>query len=231
MNYLRKLTIKDWMVSDRPREKLMLQGRRNLSDAELLAILIGSGSRDENAVDLCRRILHQMDDDLDKVAQLSINELCRFKGIGEAKAITIISAMELCYRRANAQKREVAEITSSKDIFELMQRYFSSLQQEEFWIIMLNRGKKLIGTHQISKGGLSETIADPKVIFPIVLDNYASFVILAHNHPSQNLTPSDDDIRLTNKLIAASKMLNIEILDHLIFGEKDYLSFVDEGLM
>lgn len=231
MRSVQKLTIKEWALPDRPREKLMLHGRRALSDAELLAILIGSGSRNETAVDLCKRLLHQMDDDLEKLGALSVADLCRYKGIGEAKALTIISALELCYRRSSNKQREAKKISCSKDSFNLMQRYFAGLKQEEFWIILLNRASKLISTEQVSKGSTGETLVDPKLILPLALDNHASFMVMCHNHPSGNVNPSEEDIKLTRRLNAASAMLGITIADHLIFAGNSYYSFADAGLI
>lgn len=231
MRTLQKLTIKHWAVPDRPREKLMLQGRRAISDAELLAILIGSGSKDETAVDLCRRLLYQMDDDLEKLATLTVHDLCKYKGIGEAKAIKIISALELCYRRSSKEQREAKKITCSKDSFNLMQRYFAGLKQEEFWIILLNRANKLICTEQISKGSTYETLVDPKIIFPVVLSNHATYMVMCHNHPSGNTNPSEEDIKLTQRLHASSAMLGVTVADHLIFAGNTYYSFADAGLL
>lgn len=227
----KKMTIKDWALSDRPREKLILNGKRSLTDSELLAILIGSGNHDETAVDLCKRILYQMDDDLEKLANLTVPDLCKFKGVGEAKAITIIAALELCYRRSAPSQKELIKINSSQDSFKLLQRYFTGLKQEQFWIILLNRASKLIGIHQISTGSTSETLVDPKLIFPLALEHHASAMVIAHNHPSDILKPSEMDIELTKRLCASAQMLDIFITDHLIFGENKYFSFSDHGMM
>jgi len=228
----KKLTIKSWAESDRPREKLMLLGRRVLSDAELLAVLIGSGSREHTAVDLCRQILHECEYDLEKLAALPVKDLCRFKGIGEAKAVTIISALELCYRRsAGDRSRQMVRVRCSRDSFSLMNRYFAGLKQEEFWIILLNRAGRLICKNQVSVGTLGETPVDPKVIFPVVLQHRASSIVLCHNHPSGDLKPSKQDIYLTRQLSAASNLLGISVSDHLIFGTNQYFSFADHDLM
>jgi len=193
-SYESKITIKSWAEEDRPREKLINLGRRTLSDAELIAILIGSGSRLETAVELSKRILHSLGNDLDKLGKLSVTEFSKFKGIGEAKAISIIAALELGRRRKDADTKEVVKISCSKDIFELMQRYFADLNHEEFWIILLNRANKVLSRHLISKGGQAGTVADPKIIFQIALENHAASIILTHNHPSGNLKPSQSDI-------------------------------------
>lgn len=227
----KKLTVKDWAFSDRPREKLMFNGKRSLTDSELLAILIGSGSHEETSVDLCKRILHHMDDDLEKLANLTIPDLCKFKGVGEAKAVTIIAALELCHRRSTTTRKEAMQITSSQDSFNLLQRYFAGLKQEQFWIILLNRANKLIGTHQISTGSTSETLVDPKLVFPLALEYHTSLIVIAHNHPSGVLKPSEMDINLTKRLCESAQMLDIEIIDHLIFGDNNYFSFSDQGMM
>lgn len=229
--YQSKITIKSWAEEDRPREKLLNAGRRALSDAELVAILIGSGSRQETAVELSKRILHSLDNDLDKLGKLSVTELSKFRGIGEAKAISIIAALELGRRRKDTETREIVKISCSRDIFELMQRHFSDLNHEEFRILLLNRANKVLSTHLISKGGQAGTVADPKIIFQIALEHHAASVILTHNHPSGNLKPSQADISLTQKLCSAGTMLDISVLDHLIFTDSGYFSMADEGMM
>jgi DNA repair protein RadC len=230
-SYQDNITIKSWAEEDRPREKLLQQGRRILSDAELIAILIGSGNRNETAVELSKRILHSLNNDLDKLGRLSVNELSKFKGIGEAKAISIIAALELGRRRKETEPDEILKISGSNDIFNLMHRYFADLNHEEFWIILLNRANKVLSKHLISKGGQAGTIADPKIIFQTALENHAASIILAHNHPSGNLKASQADIGLTHKLISAGNMLDISVLDHLIFSNTGYYSFADEGLI
>ncbi|WP_423147678.1 RadC family protein [Rubrolithibacter danxiaensis] len=226
-----RITIKAWAEEDRPREKLLLHGRRALTDAELIAILIGSGSRNETAVELSKRILHASENDLNKVGKLSVAELSRFKGIGEAKAISIIAALELGRRRKDTEIENVTKISGSRDIYQLMNRYFNDLNHEEFWIILLNRANKVLSRHLISKGGQAGTIADPKIIFQTALENHAASIILTHNHPSGNLKPSQSDIALTQKLVSAGNMLDIGVLDHLIFSNTGYYSFADEGLL
>lgn len=230
-SYSERLGIKLWAEADRPREKLMLNGRRQLTDAELIAILIGSGSRDESAVELSRRILASCDNDLDALGRLSLNELCKFKGVGEAKAISIVAALELGRRRKDADSKEMQKISSSGDAFRLLLPMFADLNHEEFWILSLNQANFVIGKHLISKGGLAGTVADPKIIFKVALENNAASIILAHNHPSGNLKPSGNDLNITKKLVEAGKMLDLFILDHLIITNKKYYSFGDEGLI
>jgi DNA repair protein RadC len=229
--YQDKISIKAWAEEDRPREKLSTQGRRALTDAELIAILIGSGSRIETAVELSKRILHHYDNDLNRLAKASIQELSNFRGIGEAKAISIIAALEIGRRRDDTEVKAVETIQSSKDAYNLMRRHLVDLNHEEFWIILLGRSSKVLSKELISKGGLSGTVADPKVIFHIALQHQASGIILIHNHPSGNLKPSQLDISLTKRLSEAGRMLDIQILDHLIIGDTGYFSFGDESLL
>lgn len=229
--YENKISIKAWAEEDRPREKLGAQGRRALSDAELIAILIGSGSRNESAVELSKRILHHYDNDLNKLGKASIAELCKFKGIGEAKAISIIAATELGRRRGDTETKAPESIIGSKSAYQVLRRHLVDLPHEEFWLLLLSRSCKLIAKELISKGGLSGTIADPKIIFHIALQHQASSVILAHNHPSNNLKPSQQDIDLTKKLYNAGKILDINVVDHLIITDDGYFSFADEGIL
>jgi DNA repair protein RadC len=230
-NYENKISIKSWAEEDRPREKLSTQGRRALTDAELIAILIGSGSRTESAVELSKRILHYYDNDLNKLAKASISELSNFRGIGEAKAISIIAALEIGRRRNDTESKAIETVLSSRDGYNLMRRHLVDLNHEEFWIILLGRSSKVLGKELISKGGLAGTVADPKIIFHTALQHQASGIILVHNHPSGNLKPSQQDISLTKNLVASGKMLDIQILDHLIIGDKGFFSFGDEGLL
>jgi DNA repair protein RadC len=229
--YQDKISIKAWAEEDRPREKLSAQGRRALTDAELIAILIGSGSRTETAVELSKRILHHYNNDLNKLAKASIQELSNFRGIGEAKAISIIAALEIGRRRDDTEVKAVESILSSKDGYNLMRRHLVDLNHEEFWIILLGRSSKVLGKELISKGGLSGTVADPKIIFHIALQHQASGIILIHNHPSGNLKPSQLDISLTKRLSEAGRLLDIQIFDHLIIGDTGYYSFGDESLL
>ncbi|MFD2202568.1 RadC family protein [Shivajiella indica] len=217
---------------DRPREKLLLKGKSVLSDAELIAILLGSGTKSLSAVDLAKHILSSVNHDLSLLAKLSISDLKKFKGIGEAKAITIVSALELGRRRklvtASAQKVKIA---SSGDVFNLMKPELMDEHVEYFYILLLNRANYVIKKQLISKGGTSGTVADPKIIFKHALDNLASSIILVHNHPSGNIKPSEQDRRLTSRLKEVGKNLEVPVLDHVIFTDVAYFSFADEGLI
>lgn len=229
--YEQKITIKSWAEEDRPREKLSLQGRRSLSDAELIAILIGSGNTGESAVELSKRILYSCENDLNFLGKLSIQDLSKFKGIGEAKAISIIAALELGRRRKETARQQHILVHSSKDVYEAIRAQFADLNHEEFWIMLLNRANKITSKHLISKGGQAGTIADPKIIFNIALQHHAASVILSHNHPSGNLKPSQADIDLTRKLKSAGTFLDIPVLDHLIVTDNGFFSFTDEGML
>ncbi|MFN8355337.1 MAG: DNA repair protein RadC [Spirosomataceae bacterium] len=224
------LTIKSWAEEDRPREKLMLKGKAALSDAELLGILIGSGIQNLTAVDLAKDILRNISNDLNQLAKLSVKDLSKFKGIGEARAITIVAALELGRRRKETEAQERPKVTSSNDAFQVLRPHLMDLPHEEFWVILLNRGNQVIRTVQISTGGVSGTVADPKLIFKYALEYLASAIILAHNHPSGNLTPSQADKDLTRKIKEGGRVLEVPVLDHLILSDKRYLSFADEGI-
>ncbi|WP_310378423.1 RadC family protein [Flavobacterium sp.] len=222
--------ITNWHEDDKPREKLMLKGKNVLSDAELIAILIGSGSRNESAVGLSKRILASVDNNLNMLGKLSISQLMTFKGIGEAKAISILAAMELGRRRRSEDAVELQKINSSKAVFEIMQPIIGELPHEEFWVLYLNNSNKVIYKSQISKGGITGTVADTRIIFKIALEQNAVGLILTHNHPSGNLKPSDADIQITKKLKIAANQLELNILDHIIITEASYYSFADEGI-
>ncbi len=226
-----KVTIKGWAQEDRPREKLLLHGRRSLTDAELIAILIGSGRPNMSAVDLSREILSTHQHDLDRLGRLTVKDLSSFKGIGSAKAIAIIAALELGRRRKEAAAPVRYQIGNSSDVYRFLLPVFSDLEHEEFWILFLNRGNKVTGKERISKGGQAGTIADPKIIFNKAIENHAASLILAHNHPSGNLRPSSADIALTGKLVSGGQLLDIGVLDHLIITDKGYYSFADEGML
>ncbi|MFC4872767.1 RadC family protein [Negadavirga shengliensis] len=216
---------------DRPREKLLLRGKGNLSDAELIAILIGSGSRSLSAVDLAKHILHSVDNDLARLARMSVNDLKKFKGIGEAKAISIVSALELGRRRKTADPQKKIKISCSGDVYELMRGELLDESIEYFYALLLNRNNQVIKKQLISQGGTSATIADPKLIFKYAMENLASALILVHNHPSGNLKPSASDISLTKKLCLVGKNLELPVLDHVIFTDLGYFSFADEGMI
>ena len=225
-----RLSIKQWAEEDRPREKLVLKGKGALSNAELLGILIGSGTKSLTAVDIAKSILKANDNDLNKIARLGVQELKKFNGIGEARAINIVSALEIGRRRPE-KNPDTYKIRSSSDVYNLMKAELKDLQHEEFWIILLNRANIVMKKHSISNGGISGTVADPKLIFKVALDHLASSVVLVHNHPSGNLKPSEADKRLTKQLVSAGSLLDIAVLDHIIFTDSSYFSFADEQMM
>lgn len=222
--------INQWAEDDRPREKFLLKGKSSLSDSELLAILIGSGSRNESAVQLCQRILASSQNNLNLLGKLSIQQLMNFKGIGEAKAISIAAALELGRRRREEEVIELKKITSSKAVFDIMQPLIGELPHEEFWVLFLNNSNKVIYKTQISKGGITGTIVDIRIVFKLALEHNATSIILSHNHPSGKLRASEADIQITKKIKEAGKNLDIQVLDHVIITEKSYYSFVDEGI-
>ncbi|MCB0462249.1 MAG: DNA repair protein RadC [Flavobacteriaceae bacterium] len=224
-------SIKNWSQDDQPREKLRDKGKAALSDAELVAILIGSGSREESAVTLCQRILASVDNNLSELGKLSIKQLMDFKGIGEAKAITIAAALELGRRRRGEEALNKKKITSSASVYELMQPIIGELPHEEFWIVYLNNSNKVIQKNQLSKGGITGTLVDVRLALKTALEVGATGIILTHNHPSGTLKPSEADKQLTTKLSTAAKSLDIKVLDHLIITEKAYFSFADENIL
>lgn len=230
MEALKLSSIKTWAAADRPREKMLLKGKNALSDAELLAILLGSGSREESAVQLAKRILQQANNNLNELGQTSLNDLQKHKGIGEAKAITIAAAMELGRRRQATTAIQRPSIQSSQDAFKILGALVMDLPHEEFWILILNRANKVLRTTQISSGGLAGTVVDTKKIYQRVLEcERANGIILCHNHPSGNLSPSKADLDVTKKIKAAGQVLDIQVFDHLIISGNRYLSFADEG--
>ena len=226
-----KQTIKNWNEDDRPREKLALKGRNSLSDAELLAIIMGSGNRNESAVELAKRILKSAQNNWNELAKYTIQDLCLFKGIGEAKAISIITALEIGRRRNAQDVLERAKITSSRDAALILQQQIGDLPIEEFWVMYLNQANKIIKTEQISRGGITQTAVDIRIVYKKGIELMATAIILSHNHPSGNLVPSEADKNLTRKIIEASKYLDIQVLDHIIVSQKDYYSFADEGIL
>lgn len=226
-----KLSIQQLSLEDRPREKLLQRGRQQLSNAELLAILIGSGNQEKNAVELSQEILFSVDNDLHGLGQLSLKDLTKFSGIGEAKALTIISALELGRRRKDSERKVNPKVSCSKDVADYVSPMLLDLKHEEFWVVCLSRSNEIMKAEQISQGGVSGTIVDPKVVFKKVLEIMASCIILVHNHPSGNLKPSDADIEITKKIKAAGELLDIPVLDHVIFANQGYYSFADEGLI
>ena len=223
--------IRSWSEDDQPREKLLSKGKAALSDAELIAILIGSGNRSESAVDLSKRILGNIDNNLNALGKLSVARLTTFNGIGPAKAISIVAAMELGRRRRESEAISLTKVSSSQSIFEIMQPVIGELAHEEFWIIYLNNANKIIQKSQLSKGGITGTLVDVRLVFKTAVENGAVGIILSHNHPSGNLQPSDADKQITRKLKLAAESLDIKILDHVIVTETGYFSFADDGIL
>ena len=231
MGEYKKLNIKDWAVEDRPREKLLSKGSRSLSDAELIAILIGSGNIEETAVELSRRILASADNNINELGRKSIDFLIKFQGIGEAKAVTIAAALELGKRRKEADVFNKKQITSSKDAAEYFQPMLGDLNHEEFWILLLNRGNRIIDSFMVSQGGISGTVIDVRLILKNALDKMASAIILCHNHPSGTMQASNADLNITRKIKSAAEIMDISVLDHIIIGQNNYLSLADEGML
>lgn len=231
MEYSGKLKLKDWAVAERPREKLIRNGVASLSDAEIIALLIGSGSTEESAVELSRRILNGAGNNLHELAKLSLEELQKYKGIGEAKAISIAAALELGRRRKLAGVVTKPQITSSTDIFQRFQPFMQDLSHEEFWVVFMNRANRIIDEKRISEGGTSGTVVDVKKIMKQALEKTSSTLILCHNHPSGNIQPSKSDEAVTRKLKQAAEFLEMQLLDHIIVGHDRYYSFADEGFL
>ncbi len=225
------LGISGWAEEDQPRYKLASKGAATLTNSELLSILIGSGSVEESAVELCRRILHHVEDDLDRLAQLSLQEIIKFKGIGKAKAVTIAAALELGKRRQWQPKKVRDKVISSKAAYQVLAPIFADKRHEEFWVIYLDRANQVITVQHLSLGGVAIAAVDPKLIFKKALEVLASGLVLGHNHPSGQLKPSQQDLALTKKICAGGDLLDIKVLDHIIVGDKDYFSFADEQLL
>lgn len=229
--YRGRLTIKSWAEDDRPREKLINKGSSVLSHAELIAILIRTGTKKESAVDLAKRILDYVKNNLSGLVRMSVKELCQFPGMGKTKAVTILAALELGARISKAEALSKQQVTDSRTMYDFLKPRMAYLPHEEFRVVYLNRANKVIGEKQISIGGVTGTVADPKVIFRSAIEMLASSIILAHNHPSGNLKPSKADIDLTKKMKEAGALMEIEVLDHLIISESGYFSFADEGIL
>lgn len=227
----KNFSIKHWSEDDQPREKLLYKGKSILSDAELLAILIGSGSRNESAVDLSKRILQQNNNQLHQLQKQTIQQLMQFRGIGEAKAVSIVAALELAKRLQLSETKELTKIGSSANVCSLMQPVIGDLPHEEFWVLLLNNSNKVIYKLQLSKGGLTQTVVDIRLIFKTALEHLATALIIVHNHPSGQLSPSVADKDITQKIKLAGNSLDIRLLDHLIVTRSDYFSFADEGIL
>ncbi len=225
------LKITEWAVEDRPRERLWQKGPSSLSDAELIAILIGSGTRNKSAVDLAHELLALADNSLQELGKLSISGIKKLKGIGEAKAVTIAAALELGRRRKMAEAADNPQIRSSADIFNIFSPLMEDLPHEEFWILFLNRANKVMGRMKISQGGVSGTVTDVRIVMKKAIESLASGLVICHNHPSGNTSPSDADIRITQKIKEAGALMDIQLLDHLIICGKNYYSFADNGAL
>ena len=223
--------IPQWAESDRPREKLLLKRNTALTDAELLAILIRSGTPKQSAIDLAKQILSTVDNNLVGLSRLTVSDLLQFKGIGDAKAITVVAALELGRRRRGAEAMQRKTITSSADAYEVLQMHIGDIDYEQFAIIMLNQANQVLKVENISEGGITGTVVDPKRVFRTAINNNAINIILAHNHPSGSLKPSKNDLDLTQKLKKAGEYLQIMVLDHLILGDNKYISMADEGFL
>lgn len=230
-DYCKNIPIRLWAEDERPREKLMNKGRRALSNAELIAILLGSGTREMSALEISKRILDDTQGRLKELSRLSVSDLTRRKGIGPARAVALIAALEIGNRTGMEESLDRKKVSSSQDAYDFFRPLLRDSAYEEFWIMLLNRGNKVLRNICISQGGLSGTVADPKKIFKMALEQYAASVILCHNHPSGNITPSESDIRLTQKLKRAGSFLDLPVIDHIIIGENNYFSFADEGLL
>lgn len=227
----KNLSIKEWSLEDRPREKLLAKGISSLSDSELIAIIIGSGTKDESAVQLSKRILGSVQNNLNELGKLTVSDLQKHKGIGEAKAIGIMSALELGRRRKLSESINREKISSSNDIYEIFHALLADLPHEEFWIVLLNRSNKIIDRQKISQGGISGTVTDIRLMMKAALDKLASSIVLIHNHPSGNTKPSEADISITQKVKESGKLMDITLLDHIIITDGSYFSFADEGLI
>ena len=231
MSTYKSVTIKNWAVEDRPREKMLIKGIQSLSDAELIAVMIRSGSRNGSAVDLARQVLFNAENDLDRLGRYNVHELRKIKGIGEAKAVAILAALELGRRRKICNRDEGGRVTCSADIFSLMYPLIGDIVYEEFWVILLNRSNKPVEKKKISQGGIAGTVTDVRLIMKSAIDKLACSIILCHNHPSGNLKPSEADINITRKIKESAGMMDITLLDHIIIAGQSYFSFADENLI
>ena len=231
MKQYNNLPIKEWALEDRPREKLMTKGISSLSSAELLAIIIGSGTRSDTAVELSKKLLNLVGNNLHELGKLDLTNLKKIHGIGPAKAMAIIACFELGKRRNSSSRLPDIKISGSKDVFDLFHPFLGDLPHEEFWILLLNRANRVIDKIRISQGGISGTIIDTRIILKNAVDRLASTIILCHNHPSGNLKPSDADIRITSKMKESSQLMDINLIDHIIIADNTYFSFADEGII
>jgi len=225
------LKITEWAVEDRPREKMVQNGTSNLTDTELLAILISSGTKAKSAVDLARELLGMVNNNLNSLGKLTITDLKKIHGIGTARAVTIAASLELGRRRKLAEAQDIPQIRSSKDVADIFQPILSDLNHEEFWVLFLNRSNKVINRMKLSQGGISGTVTDVRIIMKQALEYLASGIIVVHNHPSGNLNPSESDSKITAKIKDAGNLMDIQLLDHLIISDKNYFSFADNGVL
>lgn len=225
------MSIKFLAEDDRPREKFLLKGKNALSDAELLAIIMGSGNREDSAVELGRKILNSVENNWHNLSLLQISDLIKFKGIGEAKAISIATALEIGRRGASQEVPEKIKISQSSDLYKVLQPYLSDLQTEEFWAIYLNQSNKILGKSRLTSGGINQSVVDVRILFKTAIEHFATAIVIAHNHPSGNLKPSQEDLRITKQINEGGKILNIQLLDHLIITQNSYFSFADENLL
>ncbi len=231
MNTYKKLSIKEWALEDRPREKLLYNGVNSLSSAELLAIIIGSGNRNQSAVELAKSILASCNNDLNQLGKQTIHELMQLKGIGEAKAISIVASLELGRRQKAFNSKQKSKITCSRDAFDYLLPFFETLGHEEFWVLFLNKANKILEVKNVSSGGITGTVFDIRLVLKKALQVEAVGLILCHNHPSGNLQPSQNDKDLTTNAKKAAKLMEITVLDHLIIADNNYFSFADEGII
>ncbi|MGZ5264807.1 MAG: RadC family protein [Kaistella sp.] len=225
------MSIKFLAEDDRPREKFLLKGKNSLSDAELLAIIMGSGNREDSAVELGRKILNSVENNWHNLSLLQISDLMKFKGVGEAKAISIATALEIGRRRAAQEVPDKIQISESKDIYKVLQPYLADLRTEEFWAVFLNQNNRILGKSKLSSGGINQSVVDVRILFKTALEHFATGIAIAHNHPSGNLKPSQDDLKITKQIAEAGKILSIQLLDHLIISQNSYFSFADENLL
>jgi DNA repair protein RadC len=225
------IPLRDWSPQDLPREKLLHKGTSALSDAELVSLLLGSGTRSTSSVELGRRVLHYANNNLHDLARMTVKDLIKISGIGRIKAMAVVAALELGRRRRELSPETRPRLSKSADAFDLLKPYLQDIPHEEFWIVLVNRANRLIKIGQISQGGVAGTVADPKIIFKMAIEELASGIILAHNHPSGNTAASQADIELTRKLSAGARLLELQVLDHIILAGQNYFSFADEGLI
>ena len=225
------MSIKFLAEDDRPREKFLLKGKNALSGAELLAIIMGSGNREDSAVELARKILRSVENNWHNLSLLQISDLTKFKGVGEAKAISIATALEIGRRRAAQEVPEKVQIRESSDLFKVLHPYLSDLHTEEFWAVYLNQNNRIVGKSKLSSGGINQSVVDIRILFKAAIDHFATAIVIAHNHPSGNLKPSQEDRNITKQIADAGKILSIQLLDHIIVSQNSYFSFADEGLL